>query len=171
MSGEGGFLRRWSRLKSEAEAPAPAPQEAPEAEALPTVQTEAPAAEEGSAEPEFRIEDLPPVESLTAESDFSVFMQQGVPDDLRRLALRKLWASDPSWAVPDPLDLHNLDYTTPAAGIVASAWRVGQGYAEEALEKMDEESSDSAPQHAAPQPEEAADPEGETPDPEETSVS
>jgi hypothetical protein len=32
---------------------------------------------------------------LTATSDFTIFMEPGVPDDVRVRALRKLWTSDP----------------------------------------------------------------------------
>ena len=31
------------------------------------------------------------VGALTAESDFTVFMQEDVPEEVRRIALRKLW--------------------------------------------------------------------------------
>lgn len=31
------------------------------------------------------------ISSLTAESDFTVFMRKEVPEDVRRAALRKLW--------------------------------------------------------------------------------
>lgn len=40
-----------------------------------------------------------------------------------------LWADDPALAVPDPLDLHNIDYgLAELAEDVASAWKNGLGY-------------------------------------------
>ena len=53
--------------------------------------------------------DLPSIESLDEDSDFSVFMQQGVPDDLRQLALRKLWRICPDEI--DGLDDYDEDYS------------------------------------------------------------
>ena len=38
---------------------------------------------------------LPPIESLTSESDLSVFLQSGVPADVVRAALRGAWRLDP----------------------------------------------------------------------------
>jgi hypothetical protein len=58
-------------------------------------------------------EELPPIDSLTKDSDFAPFLRVGVPAELRLAALRKLWTSDPVWALPERLDIHNLDYTFP----------------------------------------------------------
>lgn len=78
------------------------------------------------------VPDLPPVDELTAESDFRPFLQAGVPAELRAQALRKLWQSDPTLAAMDPLDLHNLDYSLPPVGeAVATAWQIGCGFAKE----------------------------------------
>ena len=91
MSGE--FLSRWSRRKLEVKrAEEPAPAEAPEAGP-----DAAPGAEELSPEelsPE-ELEALPPVESLTAQSDIAAFLRKGVPQALRNAALRRAWALDP----------------------------------------------------------------------------
>lgn len=81
------FLSRWSRLKREQ------PAEATEAKA-----DEAPAPA------------LPPVESLTPESDFSGFMHPKVQDALRRVALKKLF-SDPHFNVADPYEAYSGDWT------------------------------------------------------------
>ncbi|MCA3286384.1 MAG: DUF3306 domain-containing protein [Roseomonas sp.] len=92
MSGEGeGFLSRWSRRKravvegrAPEEAAPPAPLEA-KPETLP-------------AEPEddFDLTSLPPVESLTIESDFTAFLHRKVPLELRSAALRRAWSLDPA---------------------------------------------------------------------------
>jgi len=78
------FLARWSRLKREA----PAPEK----------KDESPAAA------------VPPVETLTPESDFTAFMGPKVKDELRRLALKKLF-SDPHFNVPDPFEPYSRDWT------------------------------------------------------------
>lgn len=53
---------------------------------------------------------LPPIETLTMESDFTVFMGPEVPGDIRTLALRKLWHIDPNRAAPDGLGDYDGDY-------------------------------------------------------------
>jgi len=73
-------------------------------------QAEAPA----SAElPPLDLSQLPSIESLTAESDITVFLQRGVPAALRHAALRKAWSLDP--AIRDfigPAD-YAWDYNAP----------------------------------------------------------
>lgn len=119
-----GFLSRWSKLKTEAKAdPAPAPAPAPEPEAPPVDQAV-------PAEPP--IPDLPPVETLTKDSDFSPFLQAGVPEELRRAALSRLWASDPLFTQPEVFDLHMEDYNAhPLGEVVRTAWKVGKGIVDE----------------------------------------
>ncbi|MBP0463566.1 DUF3306 domain-containing protein [Roseomonas sp. PWR1] len=111
MSGE-GFLSRWSRRKRAAEAglsvpdpqaeapaakpPAPATGSVAVAGAAPVPDADpAPGAMEAPEEPGFDLASLPSIDSLTAESDFSAFLRTGVPEALRRAALRKAWALDP----------------------------------------------------------------------------
>lgn len=92
MSEEGeGFLSRWSRRKRavvEGRAPEepspPAPLEA---------KPEAPPAEPGD---DFDLASLPPIESLTIESDFKAFLHRKVPLELRAAALRRAWSLDPA---------------------------------------------------------------------------
>ena len=108
MSEEGeGFLSRWSRRKRAAVAPTPAaPPAAPEA--APPEATAAP-----DARPTLDPASLPPVESLTAESDFAAFLREEVPAALRRAALRRAWTLDP--AIRDfvgPAD-YAWDYNAP----------------------------------------------------------
>ena len=89
-----GFLSRWSRVKTEAR----------EIEAAPPVPAPAqPAADEEPPE-------LPPIEELTLDSDFSGFFHPKVDEDLRRSALRKLF-SDPHFNVMDGLDTYIDDYS------------------------------------------------------------
>jgi hypothetical protein len=41
-------------------------------------------------------EPLPSIDELTAESDLSAFLRKGVPEALKRAALRKVWSLDPA---------------------------------------------------------------------------
>ena len=53
---------------------------------------------------------MPPVDSLTFESDYSAFMHPKIAEDTKRAALKKLF-SDPSFNVMDGLDIYVGDYT------------------------------------------------------------
>jgi len=55
-------------------------------------------------------EALPPVESLTLESDFAGFLRPGVDESLKRAALKQLFR-DPRLNVMDGLDTYIDDYT------------------------------------------------------------
>lgn len=127
-----GFLTRWSRRKraggatpvvearangsssGKAEAP-PAEAERKEASALSADQTAL---------------DLPDVESLDKDSDYTPFMREGVPENLRGQALRKLWGSDPVFAFRDGLDDYDDDYTKMfpklVRKVVKTAYKVGK---------------------------------------------
>jgi CobQ-like glutamine amidotransferase family enzyme len=54
---------------------------------------------------------MPPVETLNEHSDYSGFFSSKVSEELRRLALRKLFHS-PVFNVTDGLDDYAEDYTT-----------------------------------------------------------
>lgn len=96
MSGE-GFLSRWSRRKRAAEAGVPAAEPDEATQAAPEAPAPAGAAPPPvPAEPEFDPASLPPIESLSVDSDFTVFLRKNVPDALKRAALRKAWALDPA---------------------------------------------------------------------------
>lgn len=55
--------------------------------------------------------DMPNIDSLHEDSDFSGFMSPGVSDELRKLALKKLFQT-PSFNICDGLDEYDEDYTT-----------------------------------------------------------
>ena len=107
MSGD-HFLSRWSKRKHAAnrgEAPGePAPVVTPS----PSVTAQQPqgAALSGTPQP------LPPVETLTPESDFTPFMKPEVDADVKRAALRTLFR-DPRYNVMDGLDVYIDDYSKP----------------------------------------------------------
>jgi uncharacterized protein DUF3306 len=111
----GGFsLRRWSRRKLEAARAAAAP--APDAaERAPDVaKVSAPARASGASfEPAPPIADavsLPPVESLTIDSDFSAYLDPKVDKALKLQALKRLFR-DPHFNVMDGLDVYIDDYS------------------------------------------------------------
>ncbi len=101
-------LSRWSRRKHEAE------QVEPITESLPSVENEteqSALAAEAESQPALTDADMPPIESLTEDSDFSGFMSAGVSDELRNLALRKLFKA-PVFNIRDGLDEYDEDYTS-----------------------------------------------------------
>jgi hypothetical protein len=99
MSGAETFLSRWSRLKREAaeDRDAASPEDA-----LPASGTFDPAS-------------LPPIESITSGTDIRAFLRSGVPAELARAALRRVWASDP--AIRDFIGIaeNQWDFTDPAS--------------------------------------------------------
>ncbi len=101
-------LSRWSRRKHEAEQATPVPEPAAPAE----IEGEPPVvAVEAETQPPLTDADMPPIESLTEDSDFSSFMSAGVSDELRNLALRKLFRA-PVFNIRDGLDEYDEDYTS-----------------------------------------------------------
>ena len=109
---EEGFLRRWARVKaSGAEAVAEAPPAAAVAIPDPVASTVRPDAL-APAEPQQSAPTLVDAARLTLDSDFSAFVSPGVDKDVRRLALKKLFA-DPHFNVLDRLDMYMDDYNKP----------------------------------------------------------
>lgn len=154
---EDDFLARWSRRKAEARRglhrkdedadAAPAPGE-------PGETGESPAGDENRAVREARADpDATPAaeggagaesdadaaqyedfdfDSLDYNSDYTRFMEKGVPEAVRRRALRMLWQSDPVLANIDGLNDYDEDFTDAAMavkGVLKSAYRPGKGYA------------------------------------------
>ena len=120
MADPEGRFSRWSRLKTEALENEPPqidetlskftsenlPVRAEDAE-LPTSNSEETAeGEEADPAPE-----LPDIETLEKDSDYTPFLAEGVPEAIKKLALRKLWASDPVLANIDGLNDYDEDFT------------------------------------------------------------
>jgi hypothetical protein len=93
IQSEGSFYRRWSEKK---QASRQLPVEQHE-----TIDEEQPPGDE----------DMPPLESLDENSDYSGFLSPKVSDQLRQLALRKLFHSA-AFNVCDGLDDYAEDFTT-----------------------------------------------------------
>jgi hypothetical protein len=93
------FLQRFSRRKQEA-------RQAPET----TAASEAEAPGEAPS-PEPTDADMPPLETLGADSDYTGFLSAKVSEGLRRAALRKLFHSE-QFNVIDELDDYAEDFTS-----------------------------------------------------------
>ena len=101
-----GLLARWSRRKLEAagtdqSAPPPIP-EATEEQGV--------RADIAADEPALTDDDMPPIESLTEDSDYSVFLSPKVSEALRQQALQKLFRMT-QFNVCDGLDDYAEDFT------------------------------------------------------------
>ncbi len=103
-------LSRWARRKQEArEAPAVV-SEMPAAE--PESMLDLPLTDEIPEEPVALTDaDMPDIGTLGEDSDFTGFMSPGVSDELRNLALRKLFHA-PVFNIRDGLDEYDEDYTS-----------------------------------------------------------
>ena len=155
--GKDGWLGRWSRRKTEAAksdrsstaaklmaepSPLPAsPRETKDEAAPPTplsaaggsdkvsAETEASSSHASGPEANDEAAKLPPVETLSYDSDFKPYLASGVPEEMRREALHKLWRSDPVLANLDGLNDYDEDYSLigklPQA--VSTLFQVGRG--------------------------------------------
>lgn len=128
------FLSRWSRRKQQSDSdtettnnqeaphatphpPSDTPQKAyshsPATESKPNVETDHSAL--------LTDADMPDIESLNEQSDYSLFMSPKVSESLRKTALRKLFQGE-HFNLRDGLDDYDDDYTrfTPLGGIVTT---------------------------------------------------
>ncbi len=156
-----GTLQRWSRLKRTQTAPrektgrgaaAPVVPEVPEegdgrdvvALADADEQQTAPASQPSPETDELPHDELPDIASLDKDSDFSGFLRQGVPEEIRRQALRVLWRSDPVLANLDGLNDYDEDFTVvhTVGDAVRTAYKAGKGY----LDDEDEAEAEAAEQ-------------------------
>jgi hypothetical protein len=92
--GPENFLQRWSRRKQAAALRARNEDEV--GDAGKTDSPSASATANPSDPPAFDPAALPPLESITATSDIRAFLAPGVPAELSRAALRRVWVSDPA---------------------------------------------------------------------------
>lgn len=169
MARDEGILRRWSRRKLEVrrqeertpEADTPGRPAEEEDRAAPPNQKGEPAAGTSSddiAGQEDSGRDLPDLDSLDKDSDYSVFMREDVPEAMRNQALRKLWMSDPAFGKLDGLVEYGEDYTDAATVVegMKSTYQAGLGYLREA--------EDAAPAEASEETADAEQPSGSEPD-------
>ncbi len=109
------FLRRWSRRKRALEEDAadgaePASPERQDADANAPPRA---AAQSKPAPLAFDPATLPPIESIGAVSDVRAFLAPGVPEELTRAALRRVWAADPTIRDFIGLAENQWDFTKP----------------------------------------------------------
>jgi Protein of unknown function (DUF3306) len=120
------FLQRWSRRKQAATRSDPAEPtnveatnvEATNIEATPGADAATPAGSVTSSkptDPALDISLLPPIESITAETDIRAFLAPGVPLELRHAALRRAWSQDPAIRNFVGLADYDWDFTAPDA--------------------------------------------------------
>ena len=79
------------------------------------------------------------IEALDYDSDFTRFMKDGVPEALKRRALRQLWRSDPILANVDGLNDYDGDFTDAAmvVDVLKTVHKVGRGYLEDDDDETD----------------------------------
>ena len=114
------FILRWSRLKLESrsrrrhETGLRESAARPSAVATIAANEDEVAGAETAATPTFDLTRLPSIDSITAGTDISVFLQSGVPVKLTEAALRRAWVSDP--AIRDFIGIaeNQWDFTNPA---------------------------------------------------------
>ena len=72
---------------------------------------------------------LPDPSTLKPGDDFAAFLNDAVPDRIKKVALRKLWTSNPILANVDGLLDYGEDFTDAAvgAGVVETTYQVGKG--------------------------------------------
>ena len=106
----GGFLARWSRRKLQSgTADAASPQPVAPPAIAPDPPGDTGTAAHAAEPPPTRAE----LDVLDHRADLSRFIARGVDEDLRRAALRKLFA-DPQFNVMDGLDVYVDDYNAPS---------------------------------------------------------
>ena len=114
-----GPLRRWVRRKREVAREEQAAAEA-RREDMPDETPDVRESNDDAPEPavvEEKVltdEDMPSIESLDEDGDYSGFLSPGVSEELRRRALRRLFSSA-VFNVPDGLDDYDDDFTSFAA--------------------------------------------------------
>jgi len=91
------FLTRWSRRKRQA---ADDNSDMPATPLMSEISTpakeSASVAEKESGGPTIDLASLPPIESITAQTDIRPFLAPGVPREMAAAALRRAWSADPA---------------------------------------------------------------------------
>lgn len=153
MSADDNFLARWSRRKrevEEVEKPPPPLRGRAGEEGEPQPQHPLPSptldpSPQSEGESAAPVQPLPSLDDLTAEDNLSAFLRQGVPEALKKAALRRMWSLDPAirdhvglaeyaWDFNDPASIPGFGTVaagTPMAQLAAQVMS-GQGKAAEA---------------------------------------
>lgn len=85
------------------------------------------------------------LETMDEDTDFSVFMKDGVPDLLKKSAMAILWRSNPIFANVDGLVDYDDDFGSPdlIMKTFESAYKIGKGYLDK-VEDGEEDDEDGA---------------------------
>lgn len=123
------FVSRWSQRKSEARTKQAEPQDEP--------------VEAAEEEPVLTDADMPPLESLDQDSDFSGFLSAGVSEALRRKALRQMFHG-PKFNITDGLTDYSEDYSVwePLGDVVTCDMRHAMERMKEKLQQALEDSTE-----------------------------
>ncbi len=150
------FLARWTRRKQAVEAAEAAGEHlaaASEHKIPPTATAqpaEPPPANSVEGEEPENAEPLPRLEDLTAQSDLSAFLRKGIPETLRKAAMRRMWSLDPAirdyvgpseyaWDFNKPESIPGFGPMRQATKeMVASVFGIVRAKAEAAAEGIDE---------------------------------
>lgn len=160
------FLARWSRRKKDSRQGLSKTDEPPSSDAGTETETAALADEplatgeeveakssddpdtpEETATKELTEEDFADVDfdALNYESDYGRFMKEGVPETIRRRALKQLYRSNPILANVDGLNDYDDDFTDAALAVevLQTAYKVGRGYlTDDDIAELDEYGDD-----------------------------
>ena len=129
-----GFLQRWSARKIDARAgtdvDASQVDDAPDSSDVIGDQPDEGDEATPAAGPPPDLSHLPDVDTLDAASDYTGFLGENVPEDLAKMAMRKLWRSDPVLANIDGLNDYDEDFSMigMVSEVVKTAYQVGKGY-------------------------------------------
>ena len=115
MSNDADFLARWSRRKHDA-----ATEKIKQAKQIETSNSTASETGPAPLEPSgnvlpFDPASLPAIESVGAESNIRAFLETGVPVDLARAVLRRVWSLDPVIRDFVGLSENSWDFNAPGA--------------------------------------------------------
>lgn len=116
MAEDDSFLTRWARRKHAQKVEKPAAEEVVKPQDMPANKTAGKPAAAPTEGETIDLASLPPIESLGAESDYTVFLRPGVPDSLRLAALRQLWLTEPSIRNYEALVDYAWDFNAPGYG-------------------------------------------------------
>ena len=99
-------------------------------------------------------DDLPDIETLDKDSDYTLFMRKGTPEHLKRLALKKLFHSDPALAVLDGLNDYDEDYSMigMVAEAVSTRYKPGRGMVDPEDEIVEDEVDETEDEEEAVRP-------------------
>ena len=114
MSNDTDFLARWSRRKHHA-ATDKIRQSKSESTPDDIVSGTPAALAQGENRLPFDPASLPTIESIGADSNIRAFLEAGVPGDLARAALRRVWSLDPAIRDFVGLSENSWDFNAPGA--------------------------------------------------------